>query len=592
MERLGKYEIRAVLGRGAMGTVYEAWDPVISRRVAIKTVRLPDAGDSEERELLGRFKLEAQAAGRLHHANVVGVFDYAETDEIAYIVMEFVDGRTLKAMLDTDGQMNRTEIGRVMDGLLAGLAYSHGQGVIHRDIKPANVIITASGQVKIADFGIARIESSTMTQAGTIMGTPAYMSPEQFQGVAIDQRTDLYSAGVVLFQLLTGKRPFEGGMATIMQAVLTKPTPRPSEVQAGIPAVLDAVVARAMARAPADRFASATAFATALQAALTAAGQGHGQGHDDDATVIAPMRPTARGVLASRRRSRLPWALTAALLIVGSSGAYWALRPAAPPVVLADGTPGDVAPLTTPLPAAPIKPPVAAPVLEAAPVPAPLQPGALSAALGSLPCTLVTADRPGPEPRAITLHGVMGHDRESALSDALQRAAPGISFDIQTAVAEGPYCPLLDLLRRYAQPAGQLPMVALPGGRTDLMEDELVRPRVTLPGTPSHLQLDYIASDGGVLHMQESKPGAIYPALATPVFGEPRPGFTGWGVYLPFGTDLIVAVASGVPLFAPGHALPNTIDAYVTELRTALEQAGRAGPVVTSVLLVRTAPKR
>lgn len=587
MQRLGKYEIRAVLGRGAMGTVYEAWDPVISRRVAIKTVRLSDAGDTEEGELLGRFKLEAQAAGRLHHANVVGVFDYAETDELAYIVMEFVDGRTLKSMLDGDVRVDRTEIGRIMEGLLAGLAYSHSNGVIHRDIKPANVIVTASGQIKIADFGIARIESSTMTQAGTIMGTPAYMSPEQFQGVAIDQRTDLYSAGVVLFQLLTGKRPFEGSMATIMQAVLTKPMPRPSEMQTGIPAALDAVVSRATARAPADRFASAAAFATALQTALNV------QRLDDDATVITPMRPVARRASAPRWRSHLPLAaLTTAGLMLASSGVYWAFWPGAPTIVPPVVTPPVIA---SPVIASPV---VASPVVEATvdgPGTTPSRPEAVSTALASLPCTLVTADdrpRSGPEPRAITLHGVVGRGRESALSDALQRAAPGIPLDVQTVVAEGPYCPLLDLLRPYAQSADRPPIVALPGGRTDLVEDELVKPRVTLPGTPSHLELDYIASDGGVLHMRESKPGAPYSALATPTFGEPLPGFTGWGVYLPFGTDLIVAVASGVPLFAPDHALPDTIDAYVAELRAGLEKAHRAGPVAASILLVRTAPRR
>ncbi len=250
MDRLGKYEIRAVLGRGAMGTVYEGWDPVIARRVAIKTVRMPDEADSEEHEQLDRFRKEAQAAGRLHHPNIVGVFDYAETGELAYIVMEFAAGRTLKAMLEGGVPPALAEVGPLMDGLLSGLEYSHAHQVIHRDIKPANVIVTDTGALKIADFGIARIGSSTMTQAGTIMGTPAYMSPEQFQGGAIDTRTDIYSAGVVLFQLLTGKRPFEGGMATIMHAVLTSEAPLPSALSARVPPAVDQVVARAMARAP------------------------------------------------------------------------------------------------------------------------------------------------------------------------------------------------------------------------------------------------------------------------------------------------------------------------------------------------------
>ena len=184
---------------------------VISRRVAIKTVRLPDANDQEAVESLDRFKREAQAAGRLTHPNIVGVFDYGETDEVAYIVMEFVAGRSLKEMLDGNLRLPVAEALRLMGEILAGLAFSHARGVVHRDIKPANIMVTNDvGQAKIADFGIARIEASSMTQAGTVMGTPAYMSPEQFMGQVVDQRTDIYSCGILLYQLLTGETPLRG----------------------------------------------------------------------------------------------------------------------------------------------------------------------------------------------------------------------------------------------------------------------------------------------------------------------------------------------------------------------------------------------
>ena len=177
VDRLGKYEIRGTLGKGAMGTVYEGWDPIISRKVAIKTVRLPDAADIDAQEELARFKREAQAAGRLTHPNIVGIFDYGETDELAYIVMEFVDGHTLKSHARRAASACRwPQVGRVMADLLAGLHYSHERGVIHRDIKPANIMIVGgdagSGQAKIADFGIARIESSNLTQAGHHHGHP------------------------------------------------------------------------------------------------------------------------------------------------------------------------------------------------------------------------------------------------------------------------------------------------------------------------------------------------------------------------------------------------------------------------------------
>ena len=344
MDKLGKYDIRSVLGRGAMGTVYEGWDPVIARRVAIKTVRLPEDADSEEREQLNRFQQEAQAAGRLHHPNIVGVFDYAETGELAYIVMEFAAGRTLKAMLEGGAPPTLAEVGPLMDGLLSGLEYSHEHQVIHRDIKPANIIVTEAGALKIADFGIARIGSSTMTHAGTIMGTPAYMSPEQFQGISIDARTDIYSAGVVLFQLLTGRRPFEGNMASIMHDVLTSAPPAPSAYAPAVPPQVDQVVARAMARKPADRFPTAGAFNQALQRALR--GGAAAADDDDDATIVstgafrlqaartsdhavATRAPAPRRPVPAPRRQRwiVPAAAAAAFLAVAGGGYVWLGQP-------------------------------------------------------------------------------------------------------------------------------------------------------------------------------------------------------------------------------------------------------------------------
>ncbi|MDE2576270.1 MAG: serine/threonine protein kinase, partial [Rhodospirillales bacterium] len=292
--RLGKYELRATLGRGAMGTVYEGWDPVISRKVAIKTVRLPDAHDEEAQEELARFKREAQAAGRLSHPNIVGVFDYGETAEIAYIVMEYIDGQSLKAVLDRKERFPVEEILRVMEQLLSGLQFSHERGVVHRDIKPANIMLTSGGQVKIADFGIARIESSSMTQAGTVLGTPAYMSPEQFMGQTVDARTDIYSSGVMLYQLLTGERPFEGSMSAIMHKALNTEPPRPSDLSVTAPSALDAVVARAMARRPEQRYPDAAAFARALRQAI----ENPVAAMDEDATMVRA--PAAAGPAAAR----------------------------------------------------------------------------------------------------------------------------------------------------------------------------------------------------------------------------------------------------------------------------------------------------
>jgi predicted Ser/Thr protein kinase len=350
-EKLGKYEIRSTLGKGGMGVVYEGWDPIIDRRVAIKTLVLPDATDAEAQEALARFKREAQAAGRLSHPNVVGVFEYGETGDLAFIVMEFVDGKPLDKLIGPQDAMPLAKITRVLNDVLDGLAYCHARGVVHRDIKPANIMITPDGQAKIADFGIARIESSSLTQAGTVMGTPAYMSPEQFSGAIVDARTDLYSTGVLLFRLLTGDKPFDGSMSAIMHKVFNTTPPKPSDLSVTVPRGLDAVVAQAMARRPEDRFATATAFKQAYQSALAAPQAPVAPLLDDplaeDGTIVLG---TPRQIRLEPARkpapSRAPLLAGVAIAVVaaGAAGAYFVMRPGPQPVVtrtadLTNGTP-------------------------------------------------------------------------------------------------------------------------------------------------------------------------------------------------------------------------------------------------------------
>ena len=328
IETLGKYEIKRPLGRGAMGIVYEGWDPIIARRVAIKTVRLPDHADPETEEALARFRREAQAAGRLTHPNIVAVFDYGETNDLAYIVMEFVDGPSLKMLLDKEERFALADTVRVMDDLLTGLQYSHERGVVHRDIKPANVMLTSAGQAKIADFGIARIESSSMTQAGTLLGTPAYMSPEQFMGQVVDARTDIYSSGVLLYLLLTGERPFEGSMSSIMHKALNTEPSAPSLLSVTAPPSFDAVVRRAMAKRPEDRFPSARAFAEAIRAAVEhKADLAVGEYEATIAALTAAKTSATRLPVASpTKRSSVPIIAVAALVALGVlGGGAWLL---------------------------------------------------------------------------------------------------------------------------------------------------------------------------------------------------------------------------------------------------------------------------
>ncbi len=265
-EKLGKYEIVSRLGRGAMGVVYKGFDPLIERTVAIKTVRKDTLEDDEAEALLARFKREAQAAGRLIHPNIVTVYEYGEDEDTAFIAMEFVQGRELKEVIDNNERFNLADIIRIMTQLLEALEYSHSQGVVHRDIKPGNIIILEDGRIKVTDFGIARIESSTLTQFGDVMGTPSYMSPEQFMGQTVDARSDIFSAGVILYHLLTGEKPFPGSsMATIMHRVMKIDPIKPSDLNYHVPAAMDFCTSKALAKHPEQRFQTAGEFARALK---------------------------------------------------------------------------------------------------------------------------------------------------------------------------------------------------------------------------------------------------------------------------------------------------------------------------------------
>jgi serine/threonine-protein kinase len=276
-QKLGKYEIRSELGSGAMGVVYEGWDPGICRRVAIKTVKPDQLDRSEASDVLTRFQREAQAAGRLTHPNIVAIYEYGEEPDpaggpgTAFIAMEFVSGRELKDHFDNDERFPLAEMQRIMLELLDALGHAHKNGIVHRDIKPANIILLADGTAKVADFGIARIESSNLTQAGSVLGTPSYMSPEQFMGQTVDGRSDLFSAGVILYQFLTGDKPFTGTLTTIMHKVLKEEPPPPSELNVQVPRPFDALIKKALAKRPDERFQSAQEFARALQAACTPA---------------------------------------------------------------------------------------------------------------------------------------------------------------------------------------------------------------------------------------------------------------------------------------------------------------------------------
>ncbi len=267
ISNLGKYEVRREIGRGAMGVVYEGYDPMIKRVVALKTIRADQLAGDESATVIARFRREAQAAGRLSHPNIVPIYDFGEDNGVWFIAMEFIKGRELKEYFEANERFSVADIVRTMSQVLDALDYSHRQGVIHRDIKPANIFLVADGAVKVADFGIAHIESSSLTQVGTVLGTPSYMSPEQIMGLPVDGRSDLFSAGVILYQFLTGERPFAGSATTTMQKVLKEDPLPPSTLNVQILPEMDAVMRKALAKRPDERYQTAREFSSAIRSA-------------------------------------------------------------------------------------------------------------------------------------------------------------------------------------------------------------------------------------------------------------------------------------------------------------------------------------
>jgi serine/threonine-protein kinase len=291
---LGRYQIVSQLGRGAMGTVYRALDPAIERTVAIKTLN-PDLPDENMAEVKERFLREAKSAGKLNHPNVVTVYDVGETGGIAYIAMEFLEGRSLRQVLDSGEPLSLNTISNIAAQIADALDYAQRFGIVHRDIKPANIMISPAGLAKLTDFGVAYMPSSSMTQTGTVLGSPKYLSPEQVLGLPVDGRADIFALGVVVYEMLAKKTPFEKPDITVfslMQAICMQPVQRITELNGEIPVAFDTILARALGKRPEERYQRASEFAADLrnykQYALAAT----------DQTIIAPLSPVEKTLLA------------------------------------------------------------------------------------------------------------------------------------------------------------------------------------------------------------------------------------------------------------------------------------------------------
>ena len=405
-ERFGRYEVLAELGDGAMGRVYSAWDPAVTRVVAIKTIKTERLPKQHSGEYLERFRREAQTAGGLNHPNIVNIFDIGDD----HIVMEYIEGQNLQDRIREEGRVPPEAVSALLGPIAEALDHAHAAGIIHRDIKPANIMIQANGQPKLTDFGVARIADSAMTATGEILGSPTYMSPEQVAGLEVTPRSDVYSLAVVAYEALTGQPPFQGKTITavISRVMHEKPAP-PRQWNAELPTRYDDVFARALAKEPAERFATASEFAGALDirslelalddlvpvedpdAALAGAGSvaaAHGRGREaapdvgsEDVTASFPSSspaletetpPSARSAIAGR-----PWLWTLvggliATTVVGAAAlvgvVIYLLRPGAGPEASAG----------------------------------PREPGAKTPATLSSPAPTPEAEAPAPKPSATT----------------------------------------------------------------------------------------------------------------------------------------------------------------------------------------------
>jgi eukaryotic-like serine/threonine-protein kinase len=343
----GRYELDGVVGRGGMAEVYRARDIRLDRVVAVKTLREDLARDAT---FQARFRREAQSAASLNHPSIIAVYDTGEDnlgpEPVPYIVMEYVDGQTVRDLLHGDRRLLPERALEITDGVLRALDYSHRNGIVHRDIKPANVMITRAGDIKVMDFGIARAVSdaqATMTQTAQVIGTAQYLSPEQARGERVDARSDLYSAGCLMYELLTGRPPFTGDspVAIAYQHVTENPVP-PSRIDPEIPPWIDAIVLKAMAKNPADRYQSAGEMRSDIQRGLagmpvaappTGAYQrtqrmgtatmvaGPGMGGPTGAIPAYQYGPEDDGYEEPQRRPRWPWWLAGILIVLAAVGA-------------------------------------------------------------------------------------------------------------------------------------------------------------------------------------------------------------------------------------------------------------------------------
>ena len=324
-QQIGRYVIIEEIGRGAMGTVYQGYDPKIDRIVALKTIRKDRLAESRDVEdLVSRFQKEVQAAGKLVHPNIIVIYDTGEDEETAYLAMEYLEGDTLEDTIQKGIRFSLEKVIDIMDQICHGLEYTHRQGIVHRDLKPSNIMLVKGERVKITDFGISKAVgalTSPLTQAGVFLGTPSYMSPEQIAGNKIDGRSDLFSLGIILYQLLTGEKPFVGNtISTLLYNIVNKDPNPPSQIDSTIPSPYDEVIAKALAKDPNKRYQTAKDFLEDLKRVYRAGGGVETPSIDTTMTIGREMREK---FYPNRKRYGLLPVFLVLLLVIVLGGGYW-----------------------------------------------------------------------------------------------------------------------------------------------------------------------------------------------------------------------------------------------------------------------------
>ncbi len=318
MEQIGKYKVIGELGKGAMGIVYKARDPDINREVAIKLIRfdmIPDDADKED--TVKRFIREAQSAGNLHHPNIITIYEVGRENDQTFIVMQYVDGYSLKEAISSGKRFSPAEVIDLMTRMCDALDFAHQKKIVHRDIKPGNILLDKQGRPFIVDFGVARVEMSTMTQSGAIVGTPSYMSPEQIMGNTVDARADIFSLGVIIYEMLTGKRPFEGDhITTIVYKIMNEEPQSIREMKRGLPEGFEHIIKKALAKNPQQRYQTCQQLATDLRNAAVGS----------DRTITSGLERSEVLGLQKKGKKRPVLVYVGALVILllcGAVGAYY-----------------------------------------------------------------------------------------------------------------------------------------------------------------------------------------------------------------------------------------------------------------------------